>query len=189
MSKRLADNWHNFQEKVAGLFRQSPDYTVFIDQTLSGSRIRNVKVDVLVEFTTQRERHFPVRSRGFVFKIIVECKYWKTRIPQEKIFALKEIVEDTGAAMGILITEVGVQEGVKEYLARPGNLKAMTYKELASFILGMNVYSIERCAKCGAEAYLPMEADPERLHLLLCRDCHRERRESFYKKFPPTRPV
>lgn len=187
MSKRLADNWHNFQEKVAGLFRQSPDYTVFIDQTLSGSRIRNVKVDVLVEFTTQRERGFPVCGRGFVFKIIVECKYWKTRIPQEKIFALKEIVEDTGAAMGILVTEVGVQEGVKEYLARPGNLKAMTYKELERFILGMDYrYSGNwACAICGAIInFLPMEPNPERLHLLVCRNCHRERRIKF-KSFRP----
>jgi len=48
MSERLTDNWHNFQEKVAGLFRRMPDCTVFIDQTLSGDRSRKVKVDVLV---------------------------------------------------------------------------------------------------------------------------------------------
>lgn len=184
MAERLAYNWHNFQEKVAGLFRRMPDCTVFIDQTLSGSRIRKVKVDVLVEFTTQRERYFRVSGRGFVFKVIVECKYWKTRIQQKEIFALKEIVEDTGAHMGILVTEVGVQEGVKEYLSRPVNLMALTYKELASFVLGMYVYSIEGCAKCGADSYLPFEADPDRLHLLLCRDCHCEQRSKF-KLFRP----
>jgi hypothetical protein len=179
MSKRTSNDWHYFQEKVADLFRQDPDCTVFIDQALSGSRIRNVTVDVLVEFTAQRERHFPVRGRGFVFKVIVECKYWKTKISQEKIFALKEIVEDTGAHMGILVTEKGVQEGVKKYLARPVNLMALTFKELASFILGMNVLSIAPCAKCGAQVYLPIETDPKRLHLLLCKNCHLERVRSF----------
>lgn len=174
MSKRVANDWHYFQEKVADLFRQNPDCTVFIDQTLSGSRIRNVTVDVLVEFTTQKERHFPVRGRGFVFKVIVECKYWKTKIPQEKIFALKEIVEDTGAHMGILVTEVGVQEGVKEYLARPVNLMALTYKELASFLLGMRVPSVVACAKCGAQVSLPIAVNPKKLHLVYCRNCYRE---------------
>lgn len=187
MSERLAYNWHNFQEKIAGLFRLMPDCTVFIDQTLSGSRIRKVKVDVLVEFTTQRERYFPVRGRGFVFKVIVECKHWKRKISQKEIIALKEIVEDTGAHMGILVTEVGVQEGVKEYLARPGNLEALTYKELSRFILGMDYcyFGNWACAICGAIInFLPMEPNPARAHLLVCRDCHRERRSKF-KSFRP----
>jgi CxxC-x17-CxxC domain-containing protein len=37
-----------------------------------------------------------------------------------------------------------------------------------------------KCAKCGAPiTELPFEPDPSRLSALLCRDCHRERRNSF----------
>lgn len=36
------------------------------------------------------------------------------------------------------------------------------------------------CSKCGAAiTELPFEPDPSRLSQLLCRDCHRERRNSF----------
>jgi len=72
----------------------------------------------------------------------VECKYWKTRIPQKEILALKQTVEDTGAHMGILVTKEGVQKGVKEYLAKHGNLMALTYKELASHVLGMDFFMV-----------------------------------------------
>ncbi|HQA95957.1 MAG TPA: hypothetical protein PLN18_01130 [Candidatus Colwellbacteria bacterium] len=37
-----------------------------------------------------------------------------------------------------------------------------------------------KCSKCGAPiTELPFEPDPSRLGSLLCRDCHRERRNSF----------
>lgn len=37
-----------------------------------------------------------------------------------------------------------------------------------------------KCAQCGKEiTELPFEPDPNRLEQLLCRDCHREKRQSF----------
>jgi CxxC-x17-CxxC domain-containing protein len=37
-----------------------------------------------------------------------------------------------------------------------------------------------KCSKCGKEiTELPFEPDPARLDQLLCRDCHRERRQAF----------
>ena len=39
------------------------------------------------------------------------------------------------------------------------------------------------CAKCGAKiTSLPFDPDPERLHQLKCRDCHRASRRNF-KRF------
>ena len=36
------------------------------------------------------------------------------------------------------------------------------------------------CSKCGKEiTELPFEPDPARLDKLLCRDCHRDRKQSF----------
>lgn len=40
-----------------------------------------------------------------------------------------------------------------------------------------------KCSKCGtAITELPFEPDPSRLDQLLCRDCHRERRQSFRRR-------
>ncbi len=40
-----------------------------------------------------------------------------------------------------------------------------------------------KCANCGAAiTELPFEPDPARLGQLLCRDCHRERRNSFRRR-------
>jgi len=37
-----------------------------------------------------------------------------------------------------------------------------------------------KCSKCGADiTELPFEPDPTRLDKLLCRNCHRERVQSF----------
>ncbi|MEK9154620.1 MAG: hypothetical protein AAB596_00900 [Patescibacteria group bacterium] len=37
-----------------------------------------------------------------------------------------------------------------------------------------------QCSKCQAAINeLPFEPDPQRLDQLLCRDCHRQRRQSF----------
>ena len=36
------------------------------------------------------------------------------------------------------------------------------------------------CSKCGAKiSELPFQPDPDRLGQLLCRDCHRDKRQSF----------
>ncbi len=37
-----------------------------------------------------------------------------------------------------------------------------------------------KCSKCGAQIkQLPFEPDPARIDKILCRDCHRERAQSF----------
>jgi len=168
IAERNSDNWRDFQEKVAGLFRKIPGCRAFVDYTVNGSRIGKVKVDVLVEFRTQQDRRLGIRGYGFVFKVIVECKCWKKRIPQEKVFALKTIVEDIGAAMGILVTEVGVQSGAEKYLTGAVNLQALTFTELQSFIQGMYV---GRCPECGQETLLLF--DPKGRQAF-CRECYRK---------------
>jgi len=45
------------------------------------------------------------------------------------------------------------------------------------------------CSKCQAPIKeLPFEPDPERLGQLLCRDCHRERQQSFRGRGGDRRP-
>ena len=48
---------------------------------------------------------------GIPFRWVVECKYWKTNIPKEKVLALYAIVQDVGADRGFLLSETGFQSG------------------------------------------------------------------------------
>jgi CxxC-x17-CxxC domain-containing protein len=42
-----------------------------------------------------------------------------------------------------------------------------------------------KCSKCGKEiTELPFDPDPSRLDQLLCRDCHREKRQTFRSREP-----
>jgi Restriction endonuclease len=60
---------------------------------------------------------------------IVECKYWKSAVPKEKVVALKSIVEDTGADRGILVSESGHQSGAID-AARLTNITLISLKGL-----------------------------------------------------------
>ncbi len=106
--------------------------------------------------------------------VVVECKLWRKRIPQENVFAVKTIVEDVGASMGILVSEAGVQGGALKYLSAPSNIYAMTFAELQDYV----GHWLGTCSACGAQANLPFKPDPTRLARLLCRDCHRKRIQS-----------
>jgi len=93
--------WHQFQEDVAALFRQMGG-TVSTDALVHGVRA-NHRLDVWVQF----------EQFGIRFRWIVECKYWQTKIPKEKVNALKSVVEDIGADRGFLVTERGFQPAAK----------------------------------------------------------------------------
>lgn len=48
---------------------------------------------------------------GIAFNWAIECKAWKTNIPKEKFMALCSIVQDIGADIEFLLSEVGFQSG------------------------------------------------------------------------------
>ena len=80
MGPGSTEEWRVFQERVADRFRRIPVCRVTVGETLNGAR-GNVEVDVVARFDSP--------CHGFVFTVLIECKFWKTRIPQEKLFALK----------------------------------------------------------------------------------------------------
>ena len=47
-------------------------------------------------------------GKGF---LVVECKEWKTSIPQSVLGTLVYSIQDTGASGGIIVTSVGLQKG------------------------------------------------------------------------------
>jgi CxxC-x17-CxxC domain-containing protein len=178
MPNTTDDAWRAFQERVADLFSAIPNCTVSVGERLHGARIGTVEVDVVARFRAQpagrpRHRHL------FEFLVIIECKFWRKKIPQEKIFALKTIVEDVGAARGILVSEVGVQKGITEYLRAPNNIEVLTFTQLVQSFASGDFFAT--CAKCGGEALRPFKIDPHRT--TLCYNCLRAQRQYL---FPPT---
>jgi len=101
----MAAAWQNYQEEAAAFFR-SLGMDAQTDVTVEGARTTH-DVDVLV-----KSRHI-----GFEVTWIVECKCWQTPVNKLHVLALREIVADTGADRGILLSESGFQIGAKEAAA------------------------------------------------------------------------
>lgn len=95
-------DWKDYQEQAAEFFR-SLGLEANTDVTIQGVRTKH-DVDVLVKS----------RLYGFSLTWIVECKHWKDAVSKLHVLALREIVSDTGADRGILLSEAGFQSGAIE---------------------------------------------------------------------------
>lgn len=178
-----ARDWRAFQKEVAALFTETRGWSTRVNHPVRGSRIGVVHVDVLATYRPPRERTESFsprgqdRAHGFAFIVIVECKFWKTPVPQEKLFALKTVVEDVGASLGILVSEVGVQRGAIEYLAHPVNIVALTFDQLKAVASG-SLYA--NCTTCGKTEIFPFVVDPfpsaPEQQKRYCRECYRKMR-------------
>lgn len=117
----MAAAWQKYQEEAAAFFR-SLGMDAQTDVTVQGARTKH-DVDVLV-----KSRHV-----GFEVTWIVECKCWQTPVNKLHVLALREIVADTGADRGILLSESGFQLGSKEAAALTNvHLQSLTESEAAA---------------------------------------------------------
>src|ERR1035441_2929472 len=48
---------------------------------------------------------------GIQHRWLVECKFWQTAVPKEKVLAFQSILLDIGADKGFLLSESGFQAG------------------------------------------------------------------------------
>lgn len=95
-------SWRDYQEEAARFFR-TLGLEASTDVTIQGVRTKHA-IDVIV-----KSRHV-----GFEITWLVECKHWKTPVSKSHVLALREIVSDTGADRGILLSETGFQSGAIE---------------------------------------------------------------------------
>jgi hypothetical protein len=93
-------HWTDYQRETAKFF-QSLGYDMSIEETLEGARGKH-KVDVVIRFE---------RPPFFKCLWVVECKFWKSNVPKEKVLVLKSIIDDVGADKGIILSEKGFQCG------------------------------------------------------------------------------
>ncbi|RVT48012.1 restriction endonuclease [Rubrivivax albus] len=117
----MASAWQNYQEQAASFFR-SLGMDAQTDVTVQGARTKH-DIDVLV-----KSRHV-----GFEVTWIVECKCWQTPVNKLHVLALREIVSDTGADRGILLSESCFQIGAKEAAALTNvHLQSLAESEAAA---------------------------------------------------------
>lgn len=62
-------------------------------------------------------------------KYIVECKNWSVAIPQAVVHAFTTVMSETGANIGFLISQKGLQRGAERYTYST-NIVGLTYLEL-----------------------------------------------------------
>ncbi|RZM80364.1 restriction endonuclease [Pseudoalteromonas rubra] len=98
----MSINWKEYQEEAAEFFR-SLGLEAETDVTIEGVRTKH-DIDVLV-----KSHH-----AGFDITWIVECKHWQKPVSKLHVLGLREIVSDTGADRGILLSESGFQSGAIE---------------------------------------------------------------------------
>lgn len=111
-------DWRAYQEATAAVFRRL-GCNAEVDHRVTGVRATH-DIDVYASF---------IRS-SIRCTWVVECKLWATRVPKEKVLALKTIVDDLGADRGIIICEKGFQPGAQD-AARGTNITLVT--SLADF--------------------------------------------------------
>jgi hypothetical protein len=106
-------NWREYQEAVASIFRKQGCLAI-VEAEIKGVRATH-KIDVYVSFV----------NHGITINWVIECKLWKSRVPKEKIAAIKTIVDDVGADRGIIFSEKGFQSGAYA-AARQSNITLVT---------------------------------------------------------------
>lgn len=123
-------NWKRYEEQTAEFFR-SLGCDTEVDAKVIGARAEH-KVDVWVRF----------KKFGLETKWVIECKYWNSAVPKEKVLVLKAIVEDVGADRGILISTAGFQSGSVKASEKTNitltdldELKATAQEDLVSSVL------------------------------------------------------
>ncbi len=115
----MSKEWFNFQEKIAEHLR-SLGVQAVTNKTVKGVRTEH---DIDIYATS--------KYLGTNIKWVIEAKYWNTKIPKEKVLALRSIVDDIGADKGFIISQVGFQSGAIEATENT-NIQLYTFEELIS---------------------------------------------------------
>jgi hypothetical protein len=112
--------WEKYQHDTAHLLREL-GFTTKVNDPLQGPNSVVHRVDVSARITVA----------GVAVLWIVECKLWNSRVPKEKVSALKDIVNDLAADRGLLMSEEWFQSGAIK-LAAAKNITLSSLEDLRS---------------------------------------------------------
>ncbi len=109
-------NWKDLQTGVAGIFTEI-GLGVEIEKTLKTPR-GNIEVDVYAIDENSVDK----------IKYIIECKNWKSSIPQSIVHSFTTVMHEIGGNIGFIVTQKGLQSGAKQY-TKNTNILGLTYEE------------------------------------------------------------
>lgn len=67
---------------------------------------------------------------------VVECKNWKSSVPQSVVHSFTTVMHEVGANIGYIVSQQGFQKGAIEYL-RNTNIQGITYADFQNHYLGV----------------------------------------------------
>ena len=84
----------------------------------------NVQHDIKIKGSSGVERQIDIywefKTAGVKYRLIIECKDYKTAVPLEKIDAFHSKVSDIGGAIGVFVSKNGYQRGAIELAQKYG---------------------------------------------------------------------
>lgn len=116
ISRNVPDSWQALQIEVGRILNEC-GFDVEVEKKTPAVR-GAVELDVYAEETV----------RGRKYAIACECKYWKSRIPQNVVHGFRTVVQDIGANIGYIISMEGFQSGAVS-ASDLTNLKLVTWEE------------------------------------------------------------
>jgi hypothetical protein len=129
-----------------------------VEKLVEGARGKH-KVDVYVTFD----------KYGIKCSWIVECKFWNSNVPKEKVMALGAILADVGADRGLIISRKGFQSGAIRAAQRT-NITLTSLEDLQLYISD-KAEELEQLHQRLAELEDQRDASQEQLGEYRCPDC------------------
>jgi len=99
ITTQIPGDWRALQEGVARILREC-GFSAQVEKTMSVAR-GQVEVDVYAE----------EQVKGRNYTILVECKNWRSAVPQSVIHSFRTVVADSGANLGYIVSAAGFQSG------------------------------------------------------------------------------
>ncbi len=113
----LVTDWGGFEKLIAQL-HETGTVTVERDVILTGRSGAKRQIDVLVRHKEGLYEHL----------IVVECKYWNSRVKRLHVDALATTIREVGASRGVIFSTKGFQEGAATQ-ARHENISLFKLRE------------------------------------------------------------
>jgi restriction system protein len=99
ITESVPTDWRDLQAKVARILCES-GMEVWEERSVPIAR-GSVKVDVYAERQVD----------GSPLRMIVECKHWKSAVPQSVVHSFRSVIADSGAHIGYIVGSGGFQSG------------------------------------------------------------------------------
>jgi len=118
------ESWKNLQNEVGQILCEC-GFDAKVDKKIETTR-GTVNVDVYAED----------HSRISEIKYLIECKYWKNRVPKTIVHAFRTVVSDFGANVGLIVSSAGFQSGAFDTVKK-SPVKLVNWREFQDLFINV----------------------------------------------------